>query len=257
MNNHPPKTMRSAFRLNSLLFIATGILNLLPLHAAEQVAEPPKPAPPVSAPEPGMEWTISIRPAAEVDAKPIIIEGMRGPRNRVDTATFPDGSKQQWFTQGDTAYLQTAGSSRVTEIELRDDDPEAARSFYVSGFPGVSWVRPDSPFTQELDNESQRWLTIYEQTPGGYRTLGEGEDQIALPEGPSIPVKAFFDSETGLPLRAEVGDQLYTYAIALQGGVEPDLPEGFRSAMNALLKRQITLQNALQSLQSSSAESRP
>jgi hypothetical protein len=210
---------------------------------------PPSPAIPISSPLPGMAWTITILDAKSGESQPIVIQGSCGTQYREDTVQYPSGYSQQWFTFGRRLFAISSEHNEIREIPLQDGAPEAAKSFHVKGFPGISWVTPETPLNLEFDKEHGIWVSVYEQIPAGFDVLGSGENQIAVPSGPMVPVKAYFDATSGLPLRAMVDGMLYKYEVQLNHAKDVPLPASLESLLRELLQSQLNLKRALESLQ--------
>jgi hypothetical protein len=131
------------------------------------------------------------------------------------------------------------------ELNLEDSDNNAARKFYVSGFPGIFQIRATDLQGVTFDKKSNRFLATYKKEACEAGKTGAGDEAMAFPTGPSIPIEATFDATTGLPLFAQVGDRLYIYEITTPGGLDAALPPEVRLKIGTKLQRAAALQDVI------------
>lgn len=226
------------------------VLFLVPIFAVAQSGkesqQAPIPVPAVVSPVRGMQWTISIRTDPDPAAPAIVIQGVSGKQYRSDSVRYLDGATQQWFTMEDGICLWRSQDNRLVKVGFRDQTPDAAYSFYVRGFPGLSTITSRTPVELRFDRKSQRWLAVRTSEPMPYRQAAAGEAQAAMPTGSIVKVVAVFDALTGLPVSAEVGDKFYTFDVSRGEVTDPVLPEGLTSALRSQSQRQAALHEALQ-----------
>ncbi len=220
----------------------------IPAIAFAQTTPQPPPAKPISAPQPGMKWVVTIENAPQLSEgrRAVTASGEMGPKFRKDTLTYDSGNPSAWYTVGHGILLEQDTPKRVVVIPVEDDSFDAATRFRVSTFPGVGWVTPDKLASQKIDEKSLKPVAIYEQKIAPYKTIGEGEESLAIPTGATVAVLAEFDATTGLPLRAKVGDAIYTYAIEASGATDPVLPAAVRQEMERVIARSDAVSKALQ-----------
>lgn len=247
------------------IVLPTAILSLLlPASLSAQDAAP-TPAPPVSAPEPGMAWEIEIRPAPRLGAAapenpeeasvpsptpepalPLRITGRRGPKDSTWSVTFPGGGTRDFLLTGNRLFAWNEKTGKLSMPTLRDGEHDAALAFEVSRFPGIGWVTPDKKPEVVQDPRTRSWRATYTQEAAPFKIINPGtEEEYAEPTGPSVRVVAVFDPLTGLPRQASVGDRIYRYRIDPQAGGEASVSPAFRQAVDARLKREAALQAAI------------
>ena len=220
----------------------------------------PTPAPPVSAPKPGMAWEIDIRPAlvplpppaaaqsqpTPTPAPPLRLTGCRGKSASAWTVQYPGGATRDFLLAGSRLFAWNEKTGKLSMPALRDGQHDEALAFEVSGFPGINWVTPDKTPTLVKDPQTRTWRATYTQEASPFKIVNAGtEGEYAIPTGPSVRVVAVFDPATGLPLTAIVGDRTFTYRINPNHGSEPSLSPAFRQALDARLKREAALQSAI------------
>lgn len=252
--------------MKSLLLTVQAVLALLPALRAQEAA--PTPAPPVSAPQSGMAWEIEIRPApspratpekpeaaagAQLEADPVPaatptrITGRCGPSSHAWTVELPGGNRRDFLLAGQRLFAWNEKAGKLSMPDLRDGEHDEALDFAVSGFPGIGWVKKSAKAKITLDPRSRTRQATYLQEASPPEIINEGtEEEYARPTGPTVRVVARFDAATGYPVSATVGNLLYTYRIDPKGGGEPQLPDAFRQAVEARLKREAALQTVIE-----------
>jgi len=215
------------------------------LRAEEAIPELPQPVAPVTAPKDGMRWKISIGRQGGMDAPELVVNGslLRGVRE--ESLSTSKGEIRRWHIIGTRVYTKLPGSEEVHELNLDDADHDAAKKFYVSGFPGIFQILPTDLQGVAYDKDSKRFLATYKKKAGEMARTGVGDEAMVFPAGPSVPIEATFDATTGLPLFARVGDKFYIYEIATTGAVEAVLPPEVRLQISNKLDRAAALQNAI------------
>jgi hypothetical protein len=245
------------------LLTALASLAMLPALSAQDAA--PTPAPPVSAPVPGMAWEIDIRPAPragaaapenpEAAAAPspaptpppaLRLTGRCGPDGSAWTLRFPGGATRDFFLTGNRLFSWIEKTAKLSRPALRDGEHDEAAAFEVSRFPGIGWVTPDKKPVIGQDAKTRAWQAIYTQEASPFDIVNPGtEEEYAVPTGPSVRVVAIFDALTGLPVKASVGDKIYHYRIDPKAGRAPSLSPAFRQALDARLQREAALKAAI------------
>lgn len=245
--------------MKSLLLSALLLLAARPFLSAQDAA--PTPAPPVAAPKPGMAWEIDIRPAAPASrpaadqpeagptptpAPPLRITGRRSQTASAWTVRLPDGATRDFLLAGNRLFAWNEKTGKLSMPALRDGQHDEALAFEVSGFPGINWITPAKTPTLAKDPQTRAWRATYTQEAAPFNIVNAGtEDEYAVPTGPSVRVVAVFDPATGLPIKAAVGDKIYSYRVDPGAGGEPSVSPAFRQALDARLKREAALRSAI------------
>jgi hypothetical protein len=230
------------------LLLVYGTAILAAGTAGAQSPGPPKVAPPVSTPRPGMEWKINIRPAqAEAGESTVRISGRSTVSGSAWTVHFPGEDSREYFLSDGRLFAWNAKSNTLSTRPLRDGQHDEALSHEVSALPGLGWVKPDLKPSVEQDREGRQWRAVYVQEAKPFKIVNEGTpDEYAMPTGPSVGVTARFDAATGLPVAAEVAGKIYTYAVNPQGEGELTLSPGFREAIETRIRREAALHQAIE-----------
>jgi hypothetical protein len=216
------------------------------LLAQQPTPTPPPAAPPVCTPKPGMKWEVAIKSSTDADASSLgVITGMQGAKYRGDMLAEAGGKRIIWVTSGSRIFLQRGDDPQVREVAVRDSDPEGALSHFVTGLPGIHWVGAGVSPEMSVDPASGKWIATYKQEPAPFKMLGEGENAVAIPTGPTVGAEAVFDAQTGIPLFAKVGGKFFQYRISLTGGTDPELPPALRAGIEKKLRREAALQAAI------------
>jgi hypothetical protein len=232
-------------QLMKSLFLLPLCLLSISIHAVEPAPTPPTPVAPITAPQKGMRWKISIGKQDPKSEPEMVINGSLGKYVREETLSAKQGAVRQWYIIDSHAYTKLPGSDEMQELNLDDADTNAAKKFYVSGFPGIFQIRATDLQGVTFDKENNRFLATYKKQPAGMIKVGAGDDAMEFPTGPSIPLEATFDATTGLPLFAKVGDKLYIYEITKTGGTDAALPPEVRQKIVARLQRAAALQETI------------
>ncbi len=228
--------------MKKFLIFCVVAISVHTAQAQPVVDQPPKPVPPISSSRPGMKWAVVVQPAPGAPAEKTLT-GFAGQHLTKNTLVSDNAKPSTWVAMGERLFY--LDSDVVVERPAQDSSPIAANLFEVTGFPGIHWANASTLKEVVKDKTSDRWLAVHRQEAAELEKFGSGENATWVPTGPSIEVTAYFDALTGLPLRAEVGDKLYTYQVSLTGGTDPQLTPAQRQKMEQRLRLNAAYQEML------------
>ncbi|MEM9400026.1 MAG: hypothetical protein AAF984_07430 [Verrucomicrobiota bacterium] len=259
-------------QLSLYLLGAFYVIMILPVGAQ---TKPPITAPPVVTPPHSSKWKIEISGKQKQDnpkenkqnyISVKNIEGVMGPKTGIVTLTYSSGRKETYYSTMSSQLIRSPQNAknkffRYTAADKKKGIPYyyAASRYFVTGFPGLCTMT-EKDFTGILEHEELGSVALY-QIEAVPRKINPNPTEQQLidvypqefvylpPDGPQVNVKAYFDIETGLPIRAIVDNLVYNFTIQKGNYKDPVLPQ----AAQEQLHKSVMLQRLKTALKNTSS----